>query len=92
MCLFVLCQTIQALVNLNPKLVNSSGSCEASSASLILTQEQSTMLNFTFTLVRPPPSSFQQHGFMYLCLRSHLLLFTEHHKQQVPPEWANAAG
>lgn len=53
MYLFVFCQTIQALVNLNPKLVNSSGSCEASSASLILAQEQSTMLNFTFTLVRP---------------------------------------
>lgn len=43
-------KTIQELVNLNPNLTSSSGSCEASSASLILTQEQTTTLNFTFTL------------------------------------------
>lgn len=43
-------KTIQELVNLTPNLTSSSGSCEASSASLILTQEQSTTLTFTFTL------------------------------------------
>uniref|UniRef100_A0A3Q3WYD7 Lysosome-associated membrane glycoprotein 1 n=1 Tax=Mola mola TaxID=94237 RepID=A0A3Q3WYD7_MOLML len=40
---------IQALVNLSPKM-NSSGSCEASRATLTLTQEQTTTLSFTFTL------------------------------------------
>lgn len=45
------CQTIQSLVNLNPKLVNSSGSCEATTTLLTLTQEQSIVINFTFTLV-----------------------------------------
>lgn len=43
-------KTIQGLLNLTPNLTSSSGSCEASSASLILTQEQTTTLNFTFTL------------------------------------------
>ncbi|XP_070818695.1 lysosome-associated membrane glycoprotein 1a [Chaetodon trifascialis] len=43
-------KTIQDLVNLTPSQTNSSGSCEASSATLSLTQEQTTMLNFTFTL------------------------------------------
>ncbi|XP_075876014.1 lysosome-associated membrane glycoprotein 1a [Nelusetta ayraudi] len=43
-------KTIQSLVNLNPKLVNSSGSCEATTALLTLTQEQSVVINFTFTL------------------------------------------
>ncbi|XP_029312346.1 lysosome-associated membrane glycoprotein 1a [Cottoperca gobio] len=43
-------KTIQELVNLTPNLTTSSGSCEASSASLVLTQERITMLNFTFTL------------------------------------------
>ncbi|XP_068586279.1 lysosome-associated membrane glycoprotein 1a [Cebidichthys violaceus] len=43
-------KTIQDLVNLTPNLTRSSGSCEASSASLVLTQGGSTTLNFTFTL------------------------------------------
>lgn len=43
-------KTIQSLVNLNPKLVNASGSCEAITALLTLTQEQSIVINFTFTL------------------------------------------
>ncbi|KAK5874128.1 hypothetical protein PBY51_019102 [Eleginops maclovinus] len=43
-------KTVQELVNLTPNLTTSSGSCEASSASLVLTQGQITTLNFTFTL------------------------------------------
>ncbi|XP_035507636.1 lysosome-associated membrane glycoprotein 1a [Morone saxatilis] len=43
-------KTVQELVNLAPNLTNSSGSCEASSATLVLTQERTTTLNFTFTL------------------------------------------
>lgn len=43
-------KTVQELVNLTPNLTSSTGSCEASSASLVLTQERSTTLNFTFTL------------------------------------------
>lgn len=40
------------MVNLTPNLTSSSGSCEASSATLILTEQQTITLNFTFTLVR----------------------------------------
>lgn len=43
-------KTVQELINLTPDLTNSSGSCEASSASLVLTQERSTMLTFMFSL------------------------------------------
>ncbi|CAK6965920.1 lysosome-associated membrane glycoprotein 1a [Scomber scombrus] len=43
-------KTIQEITNLTPNLTSSSGSCEASSATLVLTQEQTTVLNFTFTL------------------------------------------
>ncbi|XP_042348422.1 lysosome-associated membrane glycoprotein 1a [Plectropomus leopardus] len=43
-------KTVQELVNLTPNLTASSGSCEASSASLVLTQERSTTLTFIFTL------------------------------------------
>ncbi|CAJ1049862.1 lysosome-associated membrane glycoprotein 1 [Xyrichtys novacula] len=43
-------KTIQELVNLSPNETSVSGSCEPSSASLVLTQEQITMLNLTFTL------------------------------------------
>ncbi|XP_071345033.1 lysosome-associated membrane glycoprotein 1a [Trachinotus anak] len=43
-------KTVQDLVNLAPNLTSSSGSCEASRATLVLTQEQTTTLNFTFTL------------------------------------------
>lgn len=43
-------ETIQDLVNLTPNLTIASGSCEASSATLVLTQERATVLNFTFTL------------------------------------------
>ncbi|XP_040019503.2 lysosome-associated membrane glycoprotein 1a [Gasterosteus aculeatus] len=43
-------KTVQELVNLTPNLTRSSGSCEASSASLVLSQGESTTLNFTFTL------------------------------------------
>lgn len=48
-CAFI--KTVQSLVNLNPKLVNWSGSCEAATASLSLAQEQTTVINFTFSLV-----------------------------------------
>ncbi|XP_029933935.1 lysosome-associated membrane glycoprotein 1a [Myripristis murdjan] len=43
-------KTVQAVVNLNPRLMAASGSCEATNASLVLTQEQSTTLTFVFTL------------------------------------------
>ncbi|KAM9366593.1 lysosome-associated membrane glycoprotein 1a [Symphorus nematophorus] len=43
-------KTVLELLNLNPNLTSASGSCEASSATLILTQGRITMLNFTFTL------------------------------------------
>lgn len=43
-------KTIQEIINLTPNLTSSSGSCEASSATLVLTQEQATRLSFTFTL------------------------------------------
>ncbi|XP_044045620.1 lysosome-associated membrane glycoprotein 1a [Siniperca chuatsi] len=43
-------KTVQELVNLTPNLTSSSGSCEASSATLVLTEERTTTLNFTFTL------------------------------------------
>ncbi|XP_059208090.1 lysosome-associated membrane glycoprotein 1a [Centropristis striata] len=42
-------KTIQELLNLTPNRTIASGSCEASSASLVLTQERTT-LTFTFTL------------------------------------------
>ncbi|KAM7424336.1 hypothetical protein PAMA_000601 [Pampus argenteus] len=43
-------KTIQEIANLTPNLTSISGSCEASSATLVLTQEQTTTLSFTFTL------------------------------------------
>lgn len=43
-------KTIQELINLNPDAITSSGSCDATSATLVLTQEQTTTLTFTFTL------------------------------------------
>ncbi|XP_010784816.1 lysosome-associated membrane glycoprotein 1a [Notothenia coriiceps] len=43
-------KTVQEILNLTPNLTTSSGSCEASSASLVLTQGQITTLNFTFNL------------------------------------------
>ncbi|XP_041844499.1 lysosome-associated membrane glycoprotein 1a [Melanotaenia boesemani] len=43
-------KTVQELLNLTPNLTNSSGSCGVSSATLVLTQEQTTVLSFTFTL------------------------------------------
>lgn len=43
-------RTVQELLNLTPNLTSSSGSCGASSATLVLTQEQTTVLSFTFTL------------------------------------------
>ncbi|KAL6112940.1 lamp1 [Pungitius sinensis] len=43
-------KTVRELVNLTPNLTRSSGSCEASSASLVMSQGESTTLNFTFTL------------------------------------------
>uniref|UniRef100_H3CVP2 Lysosome-associated membrane glycoprotein 1 n=1 Tax=Tetraodon nigroviridis TaxID=99883 RepID=H3CVP2_TETNG len=42
-------KTIRSLVNLSPNVTNTTGSCEASTATLSLTQ-QTTVLNFTFTL------------------------------------------
>lgn len=44
-------QTIQDVLNLNPNVTNSTGLCGASSATLVLTQMQSTILTFNFTLV-----------------------------------------
>ncbi|KAM8895197.1 lysosome-associated membrane glycoprotein 1a [Spinachia spinachia] len=43
-------KTVRELVNLTPNLTRSSGSCGASSASMVLNQGESTTLNFTFTL------------------------------------------
>ncbi|XP_071397489.1 lysosome-associated membrane glycoprotein 1a [Centroberyx affinis] len=43
-------KTVQDIVNLTPNLTTISGSCEASSATLVLMQERTTTLNFTFTL------------------------------------------
>lgn len=43
-------KTVQEVVNVNPDLTISSGSCSADSAILILTQEQSTTLTLGFTL------------------------------------------
>ncbi|XP_041640942.1 lysosome-associated membrane glycoprotein 1a [Cheilinus undulatus] len=43
-------KTVQELVNLSPNETSVSGSCKASSASLVLSQEQITTLNLTFTL------------------------------------------
>uniref|UniRef100_A0A3P8UFZ2 Lysosome-associated membrane glycoprotein 1 n=1 Tax=Cynoglossus semilaevis TaxID=244447 RepID=A0A3P8UFZ2_CYNSE len=40
-------------INLDPSLTNSSGSCDANRATLVLTQDQRTILNFTFSLVDP---------------------------------------
>ncbi|XP_034536390.1 lysosome-associated membrane glycoprotein 1a [Notolabrus celidotus] len=43
-------KTVTELVNLSPNETSVSGSCEPSSASLVLTQEQVTTLSLTFTL------------------------------------------
>lgn len=43
-------KTIQEVVNVNPDLTSSSGSCQANSATLVLTQEQTTSLTLGFTL------------------------------------------
>ncbi|CAB1441172.1 unnamed protein product [Pleuronectes platessa] len=43
-------KTVQDLVNLTPSQTNASGSCEASRATLVLTEERDTTLSFTFTL------------------------------------------
>ncbi|XP_072236877.1 lysosome-associated membrane glycoprotein 1a [Leuresthes tenuis] len=43
-------KTVQELLNLNPNRTSSAGSCGASSASLVLTQEPTTTLSFTFTM------------------------------------------
>ncbi|KAK7898322.1 hypothetical protein WMY93_019175 [Mugilogobius chulae] len=43
-------KTVNEVVNVNPDLTSSSGSCEDNSATLILTQEQSINLTFSFTL------------------------------------------
>ncbi|XP_056134663.1 lysosome-associated membrane glycoprotein 1a [Lampris incognitus] len=43
-------KTVQELVNLHPNLTAASGSCEASSATLVLMQERTTNLTFIFTL------------------------------------------
>ncbi|XP_037545899.1 lysosome-associated membrane glycoprotein 1a [Nematolebias whitei] len=43
-------KTVQELFNLTPNLTSSSGSCGASRASLVLTQEPTLTLNFTFTM------------------------------------------
>ncbi|XP_069381507.1 lysosome-associated membrane glycoprotein 1a [Paralichthys olivaceus] len=43
-------KTVQDLVNLTPSQTNVSGLCEASRATLVLTEEPNTTLSFTFTL------------------------------------------
>ncbi|CAN9507229.1 unnamed protein product [Ophioblennius macclurei] len=43
-------KTVKKVMNLTPSLTNSSGSCENGTATLVLMQEQTTNLNFTFTL------------------------------------------
>ncbi|XP_062237406.1 lysosome-associated membrane glycoprotein 1a [Platichthys flesus] len=43
-------KTVQDLVNLTPSQTNASGSCEASRATLVLTEERDTTLSFTFSL------------------------------------------
>uniref|UniRef100_A0A3P8U8M6 Lysosome-associated membrane glycoprotein 1 n=1 Tax=Amphiprion percula TaxID=161767 RepID=A0A3P8U8M6_AMPPE len=43
-------KTVHELLNLTPNLTSSSGSCGASSATLVLTQERITTLSFIFTL------------------------------------------
>ncbi|CAL1603682.1 unnamed protein product [Knipowitschia caucasica] len=43
-------KTFQKVVNVNPEQTTSSGSCEANTATLVLTQDQSTTLTFAFTL------------------------------------------
>ncbi|XP_027137320.1 lysosome-associated membrane glycoprotein 1a [Larimichthys crocea] len=43
-------KTVQELMNLNPDQTNATGSCETSSATLSLKQEEIITLNFTFTL------------------------------------------
>lgn len=43
-------KTVQDVVNVNPDLTSSSGSCQTNTATLILTQEQTTTLTLGFTL------------------------------------------
>lgn len=43
-------KTVGEVVNVNPDLTSSSGSCQGNSATLILTQEQTTTLTLSFTL------------------------------------------
>lgn len=43
-------KTVQTLVNLHPNQTTTSGSCDPTSTTLVLTQEQTTNLTFTFTL------------------------------------------
>lgn len=43
-------KTVLELLNLTPNLTSASGSCEATTATLSLTQQRITTLNFTFTL------------------------------------------
>lgn len=45
-------QTLQQLVNIQPNITNSTGSCDADSATLRLTSADQTNLTFVFTLVR----------------------------------------
>lgn len=77
-------------MNLTPSLINSSGSCETSSATLSLTQEQTTILNFTFTLVRPSYLFFK-FSYTIICFTVCFLLFKELHEQQVSPELSVSA-
>ncbi|XP_076011748.1 lysosome-associated membrane glycoprotein 1a [Genypterus blacodes] len=43
-------KTVREIVNLDPGLTNTSGTCTDSRATLVLMQERNTVLNFTFTL------------------------------------------
>lgn len=45
-------QTLQQVVNIQPNVTNSNGSCDADSATLRLTSTDKTILTFVFTLVR----------------------------------------
>uniref|UniRef100_A0A3B5QXX1 Lysosome-associated membrane glycoprotein 1 n=1 Tax=Xiphophorus maculatus TaxID=8083 RepID=A0A3B5QXX1_XIPMA len=64
-------KTVQELVNVNPNLTVTSGSCGGTTASLVLTQ-QTTTLNFTFSMHCFPVSPFSASNTSLDYLRSTL--------------------
>lgn len=74
-------QTRQQVVNIQPNVTNSTGSCDADSATLILTSTDKTNLTFVFTLVRyvygPAASSSRPSPYELLFIdRSMTFIFT----------------